>query len=99
MKYFIEDTTTRRIGTFPTIPDLIKYMEEVCQRKFGKSRKQWMQDMEDLGHVQNENSAQAFVECMAQEFQIGVVRDNNTKVVCDIFKAIYNSKRKEELGN
>jgi len=99
MKYFIEDTTTNRLAKFDTIPLLLSYMEEVCERKFKKNRKEWMQDMQDLGNVINPNPDVAFVEAISSEFQLGIIRPNGQKVVCDIYRALYNSQRKESLGN
>jgi hypothetical protein len=97
-KYFIEDTTKNVIASFDTIPQLLTYMGEVCQRKFGKSREAFMTEAQDLGHVMNDNADSAFVEVMSSQFQIGIGR-SNSRVVCDIFRADQNEKTKDAQGD
>ena len=50
-KFYIEDTTQRKEPfIFESIQGLVKHLEGTVQRKFGKTRANYMQNLIDLGH-------------------------------------------------
>lgn len=97
MIIYITDTTlpsTRDI-LFKAYPEAVKYLEEMCKRT-GRTRKQYMLLLEEMGYGDDDLSSVTFVRGMAEKFDMGVVRDNR-KFRCDITTAtIFN---KPEYGN
>ena len=75
MKYYIQDTTINKEVQFNSYSDVVKHLEGTCQRKFGKSRKSYMDDAVSLGFSADDYSATQFVRLMTEQFNIGVVRE------------------------
>jgi hypothetical protein len=103
-KFYVVDSTINKGGKNPVMlfdntPTLVGYLEKMCQRKFGKSRSQYMNDSESLGFGGDENTGKAFFDQMEQYFNMGVIRNDSTPVKCNIFDADRFSKVKSVHGN
>ena len=97
MIIYITDTTLTKPQDmfFKTYPEAIKYLESMCIRT-GKSRKQYMILLEDVGYGYDDSNSATFVRGMAEKFDMGVVRENR-KVRCDI--STISVFDKPEYGN
>ena len=103
-KYYIVDTSKASGGKSPVLlfdtPNgVIKYLEGVCQRRFGQSRTQFMQSVNELGFGADDTDGRTFFEQMEQYFQMGVIRGDSVPVKCNIFEAEKFSKLKDVHGN
>ena len=76
MKYYIVDTTVNKEFQFETFNDTVKHLEGACQRKFGQSRKTYMDNMVSLGYSPDDQRATQFVRLMTEAFNVGVIRSN-----------------------
>ena len=75
-KYYIQDTTINKEVQFNTYNEVIKHLEGTCQRKFKQSRKDYMNDMQSLGHSEDGRDGTSFCRLMAEQFNIGVIREH-----------------------
>ena len=103
-KFYIIDTSITNGGKnpvvlFETTAGVISYLSEVVKRRFGQSRKQFMQNVTDLGFGEDDVAGRSFFEQMEQYFNIGVVRGDSQPIKCNIFDADKFSKVKEAHGN
>lgn len=98
MLYYVVDTTlkTPLVAKFSTYPELVIYLEGISQRAYGQSRKERMILLEEVGHGEDDRQGVNFVRSMAENFNMGVVREGQL-VRCDVIAvALY---QKEEYGN
>lgn len=96
MKYYIIDTTLNKEFQFESFNDTVKHLEGTCHRKFGKTRKNYMDDMVSLGFSPDDSRATQFVRLMSEAVNIGVIRSNG-KMRTDITNIeMYN---KSEFGD
>jgi hypothetical protein len=102
MQYYVIDTTLnsaqeKRFGSYN---EIVHYLEGMCQRTFGQTRKQRMLMLEEIGHGYDDIGAVTFVRSMAEKFNMGVLRDGlnlNQKMRCDITSVeLY---QKDEFGS
>jgi len=77
MKYYIKDTTIKQVVRLNTYIDVVRHLEGVCQRKFGKSRTSYMNDMVGLGYSPDDQNATQFVRLLSEAVEVGIIRDNN----------------------
>ncbi len=103
-KYYIIDSTVKKgnknpVVIFDAIPEVIKHLEGMCQRQFGRTRKQHMQHCEDLGFGGDEATGRAFFEQMEQYFTIGIIRSDSKPIKCNIFEADRFAKAKDVHGD
>lgn len=103
-KYYVIDTTQKKGGKnpvliFESIPSTVQHLEGMCQRQFGRTRKQHMQHCEDLGFGGDEQTGRAFFEQMEQYFTVGIVRSDSKPIKCNIFEANKWAKDKSEYGD
>ena len=98
-KYYIVDTT---IGTkpliFENIEQLISHLEGTVQRKFRQTRKQYMQNLIDLGYGYDDSPGKVFTQSLSEYFNIGVVNGNSFKK-CNIHEVNQYSKYRTEMGD
>ena len=86
-KFYIQDNTVGKYVTFNTVPELVKYLgDQVVPRAFKMSRSQYMQNLMDLGHGPDDRNGVTLTRALAEQFNIGVVR-NNAYVRTDIHEA------------
>lgn len=103
-KYYVVDSTKKQgnknpVLVFESIDGVVKYLEGMCQRHFGKTRAQYMNEAESVGHSADEATGRAFYDQMEQYFNIGVIRGNSTPVKTNIFEAAAFLKGKDVHGN
>lgn len=103
-KYYVIDTTIRKEGKNPvmvydTIPEVIKQLEDMCQRYHKISRKTYMQNCESLGFGLDDAAGRNFYDQMEQYFNIGVIRKDNHPIKCNIFDAQFSRNTKDVHGN
>jgi hypothetical protein len=102
--YYIIDTTAPQKGqspvlTFLTTEGVVAYLEKMCIRRFGKTRKQYMFSVSELGFGEDDQAGRSFSEQMEQYFNMGVIRKDSNPVRCNIFQADAFSRGKAEHGN
>lgn len=99
MKYYIVDPSTgNKTFSFNSLNEVISYLEIACKRLHKMSRKDYMQNLEELGYSADDALGRNFIEAMADSFNIGVIKDNKL-VRCNIFEATHYSKYKNEMGD
>src|SRR5512135_33196 len=94
---YIQDSTLGRYVTFKTVPDLVRYIgDQLVPRAFKLTRAQYMQNLIDLGYGYDDPAGVTLTRAVAEQFNIGVVKDGNY-VRTDVHTAdIFN---KEEFGS
>ena len=102
MKYYITDTTIKppQEKVFSTYPEVVSYLEGMSLRESGRTRKQLMNELMELGYGFDDRSSVAFVRNMSERFSIGVIRDAggiSRKTRCDI--TTIEQYQKEEFGD
>jgi hypothetical protein len=102
--YYIIDSTSTKGGktpviTFNSTSGVVKHLEEMCKRKFGQSRKDYMFSCSELGFGEDDNAGRAFYEQMEQYFNVGVIRKDSQPVRCNIFEADKSFKGRNEHGD
>ena len=93
MQIYITDTTLRPVQdkVFNDYNSAVRYLEGVSQRAFGKSRKDYMILLEEIGHGADDRDSVSFVQAMAERIEIGIIRDGR-KMRCDITSAFMFNK-------
>lgn len=100
MKFYIIDRQVSvRPAVFESVPDLVSTLEKVVQYKLKLTRKQYMQNLIELGYGVDDPQGKTFTESMADHVEIGVVRNNGNLVRCNIHEAAHYSKYVEEMGH
>lgn len=102
MQYYVVDTTVSPVQEkrFTSYSQIVTYLEGMCQRAFKETRKNRMILLESLGHGYDDSNSVAFVRSMAQQFNMGVIRDGVTageKMRCDI--TAVELFQNDEFGN
>jgi hypothetical protein len=98
MQYYVVDTTSSpdQVLKFNTYPEIVNHLEIMSKRRYRKSRKERMIDLEEVGHGPDDRQAVNFVRSMAEVFNLGIVRDEGL-MRCDITAVEYFQK--EEYGS
>jgi hypothetical protein len=102
MTFYVVDTTLNPPQTrqFEYYTQIVKYLEEMCQRTFGQSRKSRMLMLEEIGYGYDDTQGVSFVRSMAEKFNMGIYRNDAGNVHpmrCDIANvALYQN---EDFGN
>jgi len=99
MKYYIDDTTIKQVVYFSDINDVLIYLEQLCKKKFKQNRKEWMFEMQTLGHGFDDAQGVYFTELMGGYFNIGVLRDDGRHVKTNIYELQRNLKYRNEMGD
>lgn len=95
-KLYIQDSTIGRYVTFDTVPQLVGYLNLMVPRAFNMSRTQYVQNLIDLGHGYDDAAGVMFTRAMAENFNIGIVK-NNSYVRTDIHEI--SNFQTEEFGS
>jgi len=96
-KFYIQDSTVGKYVTFNTLPELVKYIGELLvPRAFKLTRNQYMQNLIDLGYGYDDRDGVTLTRAVAEQFNIGVIKDNNY-VRTDVHTA--EAFNKEEFGS
>ena len=73
MKYYILDRqVSNKPAIFNSVPEVVNTLERVVQYKFNMTRKQYMQNLIDLGYGADDSLGRTFTESMAEQLEIGV---------------------------
>jgi len=99
MKYYIIDKqVSNRPAIFNSLNELINTLERVVQYKFKLTRKQYMQNLIDLGHGIDDPLGRTFTESMSEYVEIGIIK-NNACLRCNVHEVAYYSKYINEMGH
>lgn len=100
MKYYILDRqVSKQPAIFNSVPEVVSTLEKVVQYKFKVTRKQYMQNLIDLGYGVDDNIGRTFTESMAEHVEIGVIKPNGACVRCNIHEAAHHAKYINEMGH
>jgi len=72
---------------FDSVPQVVKYLEVLVERKFGQTRKQWMDNLISLGYQPDDLNGKTFTESVAERVEIGLIK-NSRRIRCNIHEAI-----------
>lgn len=102
--YYIIDTTVIKGGKnpvmlFESVNGVVNHLESMCKRKFGQTRREYMNVCESLGHSADEPTGRAFFEQMEQYFTVGVVRSDSRPIKCNIFEADKYARLRDVHGD
>jgi len=99
MKFYIVDTTLGKTPVYyNTLNEVVKHLEGTVQRKFKQNRRNYMQNLIDLGHGADDPNGKTFVESLAKHFDIGVVKQLR-HVKCNIHDVAQYSNYRKEMGD
>ena len=74
MTYYIQDPSVGKYSHFNTVLELVTYLEGMIQRTHKVTRKQYMQNLIELGYGYDDPNGVTFTRAMADEFNLGVIR-------------------------
>jgi hypothetical protein len=99
MKYYLVDTTQSTDPQFfNNVADLVKHLEGTVQRKFRLTRKQYMQNLIDLGYGYDDPEGATFASSMGETFSMGSYQDGRL-IRSNIHETSRNTKYQNEYGN
>jgi hypothetical protein len=85
-KLYIQDPTIQKGSQFVyfnTLPEVVMYLDKLCQRHLKKNRKQLMNEFnETLGGYDDEEGL-SFIRVLSDHLNMGIVK-NGRHVNCDI---------------
>lgn len=87
-RYYVFDTTVNPVKyvTFDTVPQVVKYLEEYIQRALKQTRPQFMYELAELGHGEDDPRGVNFTRQLSEYVNIGKIQ-NGKPVKCDIHVA------------
>jgi hypothetical protein len=77
----------------------VKHLEGTVQRRFNLTRKQYMQNLIDLGYGYDDDNGITFTQSLAEYFNVGVISKDNRLIKTNIHEASRNLKYLEQYGN
>lgn len=99
MKFYIID---RQVSTNPAIfnslNETVSTLEKVVKYKFNLNRRQYMQNLIDLGYGADDPLGRTFTESMSEYVELGIVKDGKC-MRCNIHEAAHYSKYVNEMGH
>tara|TARA_R110000868_G_scaffold9602_13_gene47340 strand:- start:1694 stop:1996 length:303 start_codon:yes stop_codon:yes gene_type:complete len=98
-RYYIKDDLNKQVVFKQTVPEVVSYLETICQRIHRQSRKNYMDEMVSLGHGYDDNQGAYFTELMAKTVDIGIVTKDGRLKRCNIHEHARNQKFKTEMGD
>lgn len=101
-QFYVVDTTLPKPQAFVSLGspnEVVKHLEGTVQRRFGKTRKQWMQDWIDLGNGYDDDNGVSFVTSLSEYFNVGMIHGDGRQMKCNIFESLRNSKYRNETGD
>ena len=75
--FYIQDSTIGKYVTFNTVPELVRYLNDMIPRAFKISRAEYMQNLIDLGHGYDDPAGVTLTRAMADQFNIGVIKQGS----------------------
>jgi len=99
MKYYLVDTTISNSPLFfESLDSVVRHLEGSVKRKFGITRKEYMNNLIDLGYGYDDEHGSTFASSLSEYFNMGVVRDGRS-VRTNIHEATQHSKYRKESGD
>ena len=96
--YIIDKQVSHQPAIFNSLQELVSTLERVVQYKFKMNRKQYMQNLIDLGYGVDDSLGRTFTESMSEYVEIGVIK-NNSCVRCNIHEVAHHAKYINEMGH
>ena len=96
MTYYTQDPTIGKYVQFNNVSEVVAYLETMVQKIHGMNRKQYMQNLIELGYGYDDPQGVTFTRSLSEEFNIGVVKDG--KYVKTDIHAVH-SYMKPEFGD
>ncbi len=98
-KYYIVDTSVNnKPFVYENLSQLVKHLEGTVQRKFRQTRKQYMQNLIDLGYGYDDDGGKIFTQSLSEHFNIGITDGKNFKK-CNVHEVNQYSKYRTEMGD
>ena len=96
--FYVRDTTVRPIMVrhFPSYPELVTHLDQMCQRANKQNKKQRIQLLEECGYGADDYNSTLFVRSMQDQFEVGVIRDGRL-TQCDV--TVLVAYQKPEYGD
>jgi hypothetical protein len=98
-RYYIKDDVNKQLIFKQTVPEVVSYLETLCQKIHRQSRQNYMVEMVSLGHGYDDNQGAYFTELMAKNVDIGIVTKDGRLKRCNIHEYARNQKFKTEMGD
>lgn len=99
MSYYIKDTTINKIVSFTDPNEVVSYLENLCRKKLKKSRKEFMFEMESLGHGYDDPQGANFTAMMGEHFEVGALKKDGRMVRTNVHELARNLKYRKEMGD
>jgi hypothetical protein len=100
MRYYIIDNTIRKEPfIYNSVNEIVKHLETAVQRKFRQTRRQYMQNLIDLGYGYDDVQGKVFTQSLSEYFNIGTVRKDGSLVKGNIHEVDQYSKYRTEMGD
>ena len=100
MNYYIKDTLLRnQTVQFNTLPEVVSYLELLCEKKLRTNRKSYMYEMSTLGHGYDDIDGLNFTSMMSDHFEVGAIRSDGKLVKTDIHQLSRHNKNRNETGD
>ena len=99
-QYYIIDKTLTQDNKpvyYNSLNEVVRHLEGSVKRKFRQTRRDYMQNLVELGHPADEATGRIFVNSLYPYFELGVVKQLR-HVKCNIHDVDHYSKYKEEMG-
>jgi hypothetical protein len=96
-KFYIKDTTIKKIIYFNTTSEVVSYLERLIKKTEGKTRSEYMQHLSELGYGYDDSNGISFTRAMAEKFEIGYINSDGNHVRTDVHNI--SSFNKEEYGD
>jgi len=93
--YIVNDKKT---AIFNSVPELVRELEVLVKQKIGMSRKEYMQNLIDLGYGYDDPQGVTFTQAMTEFFEIGTFNNGQFKKT-NVHESEYFSKYKKEFGD
>jgi len=95
MTYYVQDPTVGKYVLFNTVPELVAYLDNLVVRAHKLTRKQYMQNLIELGYGYDDPQGITFTRQMSDQFNIGVIKNGNY-MKTDVHSS--DALRQEEFG-
>lgn len=99
MSYYIKDTIVNEVLKFDDPNDVVVHLEYLCLKKFRKSRKDFMFEMESLGHGYDDPKGINFTNLMSDHFEVGAIKSDGRLTRTNIHELSRNLKYRNEMGD
>jgi len=96
MRYYIKDSTIKKVVYFNNLNEVVSYFGQMIPRAFNKTKQQYIQYLAELGHGYDDDGV-VLTRALSEQFNIGVERKNGKLERTDIHEA--SKFQKNEYGD